>query len=517
MKKILLFIAIAVAAIACKKDETPVTPEIKVLSTAYELAVPYEVSDLTIKIESTVDWTAEFKDAASAEVCDFTPKSGVAGAATIAVTFEANADKVDREAVIVITAGTATAEVKVTQGLKVVANPAEPAAIPVAGGSVNVTIESNTEYVVTPATNDWLTVTNDGDVYTFTATANAAFNGRSVEVIVAPTNEAYADYATSFVIAQDGKAKVLWSKSLADYSAYTVGNSVRLAYKDDMLLISNGTAVHALDAATGAYSQAIPVPANFNPNSMVNDDAGNVLLAMDAPTGATFTVFRVSALTDIQTPTPIISYANGNWCNKISRLQVEGDVTKNAVVTAFSDLAQLAYVWEINNGVAGDCICKAIGGLGTAWNTEYSMVTPLGNTLAGGFMFNGYVTDTTTGKYEYKYCADIAANTWTNIYTAYSAGNEAPGAMSTARVGDKTFVACVEYGYAAGTASRLYVLDVTAPTSPVCIYEAVPYYNADADGIFGGDVLSVVKETSVVVYRVDNLYKTIEAIEFPMN
>ncbi len=522
MKKILLFIAIAVAAIACKKDETPVTPEIKVLSTAYELAVPYEVSDLTIKIESTVDWTAEFKDAASAEVCDFTPKSGVAGAATIAVTFEANADKVDREAVIVITAGTATAEVKVTQGLKVVANPAEPAAIPVAGGSVNVTIESNTEYVVTPATNDWLTVTNDGDVYTFTATANAAFNGRSVEVVVAPTNEAYADYATSFVIAQDGTAVKLWTKNpTIDFEGYDATKKVRLAKYGNYILVANTTKVYALNPLDGTVAQTFNFPDGMAAPSFCVDDADNIIVATDCAYGGTMGIYSIA---DPTNPNPVLikDWNTGNYYGtNVGNLRVKGNINEKAVMTALvaAGAGGAGLMWKFENGECttwyGVNVPKQVNGC------EYGCIAPLGNTFEAGFLHIGYE------EYTLKYLANpildnYTENSWADVYTTGYSWMENINCISTAEYKGHKYAAITAGCHFNYDAADALLIDITNIAAGELVYT----YNGDGDVARDGsyanlnwtgggtysDILLVPTEEALLMVYIDTNYNAMSCI-----
>ena len=72
MKKIFLFLAVAVAAIACKPEET-VTPEVKVLSEASALVIAQEGGEALIDFDANVEWTAEFKDAATATWCSLSP------------------------------------------------------------------------------------------------------------------------------------------------------------------------------------------------------------------------------------------------------------------------------------------------------------------------------------------------------------------------------------------------------------------------------------------------------------
>lgn len=114
MKRIALFFALAVAAIACTPEET-VTPEIKVVPAESELLLPTEGGELTIKFNTNVDWTASVKEADAKEWCSLSPATGKPGDNTLKVIALENEGTENRTVTVVITAMEATAEVVVTQ------------------------------------------------------------------------------------------------------------------------------------------------------------------------------------------------------------------------------------------------------------------------------------------------------------------------------------------------------------------------------------------------------------------
>lgn len=187
MKKIFLFLAVAVAAIACKPEET-VTPEVKVLSEASALVIAQEGGEALIDFDANVEWTAEFKDAANATWCSLSPKSGVAGANKVKVVAIENDGNNNREVVVVIKAQTAQAEVTVSQ-LQKDALVAGASTIEVAaeGGEVKLQLGHNVDFEV-KVDADWLTYV-PAKAYTetelvFNAAANTALEGRTAKITI---------------------------------------------------------------------------------------------------------------------------------------------------------------------------------------------------------------------------------------------------------------------------------------------------------------------------------------------
>ena len=187
MKKIFLFLAVAVAAIACKPEET-VTPEVKVLSEASALVIAQEGGEALIDFDANVEWTAEFKDAANATWCSLSPKSGVAGANKVKVVAIENDGNNNREVVVVIKAQTAQAEVTVSQLQKdaLVAG-ASTVEVAAEGGEVKVMLGRNVDFEV-KIDADWLTYV-PAKAYVeselvFNAAANTALEGRTAKITI---------------------------------------------------------------------------------------------------------------------------------------------------------------------------------------------------------------------------------------------------------------------------------------------------------------------------------------------
>ena len=114
MKKIALFMAIAIAAIACKPEEK-IVPEVNVHTDEATLVIPTEGGDVQIAFDANVDWTASLKDASAADWCTITPSTGAAGSTSLKVIALENKTNDNRTVTVVINAQTAKAEITVTQ------------------------------------------------------------------------------------------------------------------------------------------------------------------------------------------------------------------------------------------------------------------------------------------------------------------------------------------------------------------------------------------------------------------
>lgn len=114
MKRIALFFAVAVAAIACTPEEN-VTPELAVVPAESELVLPTEGGELTIQFTTNVDWRAEVKEAEAKEWCSLSPASGKPGENTLKVIALENEGTENRTVTVVLKALELTQEIVVTQ------------------------------------------------------------------------------------------------------------------------------------------------------------------------------------------------------------------------------------------------------------------------------------------------------------------------------------------------------------------------------------------------------------------
>ena len=538
MKKIFLFLAVAVAAIACKPEET-VTPEVKVLSDASALVIEQEGGEVLIDFDANVEWTAEFKDASAADWCSLSPKSGAAGANKVKVVAIENATNENREVVVVIKAQTAQAEATVTQLQKdalvagaasydvpaeaselkvklgrnvdfevktdadwltyvptkayveselvfnVAANTAleartakititagtlkqevtvnQAAFVPtfemdatelwiaVEGGTAELNITANFEYELSVEA-DWLTVTNEGGKYTFTATANSDFYYRAVEVVIT----GWSSEENKFYVFQNGRSEDTWIKyTNTDYNWTLAADKARFALVGDYILCANGNnVIKVIDAKTGAFLQDKTLPEGMNINMLTTDDAGNIVAAYEIPYNGSGNVYYMTSLDG--EPQLLGAMTNDVYSNGAGNLRVAGDVTKNASLVMYCALAQYYFAYNVVDGVldAERTTAALPESDKTVWNWGHCVVHPLGDNLSKGAVYTGY-----TSSYDVYHTPDM--QTWTSVASGVFNGNDNPNSMDIAVVNGKTYLAIGVGTHFSYTQARIEVLDVT--------------------------------------------------------
>ena len=605
MKRIALFIAIAIAAIACKPEEQ-IVPEVTVHTDEATLVIPTEGGDVQIAFDANVEWTASLKEATAADWCTITPSSGAAGSTSLKVIALENTTNDNRVVTVVITAQTAKKEVKVTQLQKdalvlsgektfevaadggqvkfavnhniaveakadadwlvqaatramqtseftfdVAANtgaartakitvtagdlkeeltvnqaawapvfevaPAEDQWIAVEGGSVSITVDANVEYTVTTDENDWLTVTNEGGVYTFTAAANEGFDYRSTGVYVTPKDEAYVESAKAFYVFQNGRAAKLWAKHPAeDYEGYDASQRVKLAKYGEYILLANTTKIYVLEPADGSVVNTIDVPAGMAAHNVLVDDAGNVLFGADALDGAGDVTLYYVADPFNPAPEQLISWNAGNYyCVGAGNIRVKGNVKDDAVITAVvTDGAGGACIaWEVVDGVISDW--KWTNPPYTNWNVPSLCFAPIGSSMSDGFFYIGY-----GGDYNLYYADSFVAGggtPWAVSYVTGSSWMENYNCIATAEWNGNKYAAVVAGCHFDYDAADVFLLNVNNPAAAEHVYTHHGDGDADWDWTAGvnpnwtglgtySDVLLVPTADALLMVYVDSNY-----------
>ena len=419
--------------------------------------------NLAIDVTTEADWLTQTKAMETSEI-------------TFAVAANTGAE---RTAEIVVKAGALKQTLTVTQAAWTPVFEVEPAAdqwIAVEGGSVSITVNANVEYTVTTDDNSWLTVSNEGGVYTFTAGENTSYDYRAVGVYVTPVDEAYVESAKAFYVFQNGRANKLWSKNPADYEGYNAAQPVKLAKYGDYLLLANTTKVYVLNPLDGSVVATIDVPAGMAAQNVLVDDAGNVLFGTDAVDGTgDITLYYVA---DPFNPVPeqLISWNAGNYyCAGAGNIRVKGNVKDDAVITAVvtDGAGGACLAWEVVDGVVGDW--KWTNPPYTNWNVPCLCFAPLGSTMNDGFFYIGY-----GGDYSLQYLDNFVASggsTWTSSYVTGSSWEENYNCIATAEWNGTKYAAIlggIFYNY---TDTKLFLLNVDNPASAELVYKHVGTYD----------------------------------------
>lgn len=477
MKKIALMMLVAIAAIACNKQDE-IVPEINVTTT--EFTVPVEGSEeepFLVQFNANVAWTAALKEAS--EWCSIAPNSGVAGDATLSVYALENELEETRSVTIVITAGSAVKEVTVTQEAVFIPRLAasDPAYIPLAGGTTTVEVTANVEYTATlDAAATWLTMTQEGNVLTFTAaTANDGFAARSATVTFATD---YEEVGGTVTVSQEGRAAKLWTKTTADFEGYDPTQKVRLAKYGEKLLVANTTKVYVLNPATGAVESVIPMPQGVAVQNVLVDDAGNLLIAADAGVNADLVLYYVA---DIANPAPeaLFTYNTGNYyATDTGNLRVKGNVKGNALVTATASAGAGGAVlfWEFKNGETD----------GWHWTNvpyqadliAYACAAPAGPSLSDGIFYIGY-NGSANDLYYTAAPVTNGASTWAATYVTGSGWMENWNCISTAEWKDHKYAAILSSCHFNYDDAEMHLLNVDDPAAAQLIYSYSGTYDVE--------------------------------------
>lgn len=154
--------------------------------------------NLDLKIRSDVDWIKEVKTKGLVEEAHtFIVEPNAGEARTGKITFTAD----PFEEVITVNQAAWVLEFAI--------DPAEGKAFEPEGGEHKVKVASNVEYTVTMESNNWLTMTRNGDEYTFKAVANEGLVARDVDVRFAPKSAKHISAAKVVNISQKGKGAKL--------------------------------------------------------------------------------------------------------------------------------------------------------------------------------------------------------------------------------------------------------------------------------------------------------------------
>ena len=349
-------------------------------------------------------------------------------------------------------------------------SPAEDQWIAVEGGAVSITVNANVEYTVTTDENNWLTVTNEGGVYTFTAGANEAFDYRAVGVYVTPVDEAYVESAKAFYVFQSGRASKLWAVHPAeDYAGYDATQQVKLAKYGEYVLLANTNRIYVLDPADASVVSTIEMPAGMAAQNVLVDDAGNVLFGADALDGAGDVTLYYVADPFNPAPEQLFSWNAGNYyCVGAGNIRVKGNVKDDAVITAVvtDGAGGACLAWEVVDGVVGDW--KWTNPPYTNWNVPSLCFAPIGSTMADGFFYIGY-----GGDYNLKYTDNFVAGggtSWATTYVTGSSWMENYNCIATAEWNGNKYAAIVAGCHFNYDASDVILLNVNNPAAAEHVY-----------------------------------------------
>lgn len=518
MKKIFFLFIIALAAtVACTKKD--------LLEVAYINAAegstftPAEVSalgdEVTISFSTNYQW--QIRGWSTLGFCSLDATKGEAGNGTITVKVEPNATDEVRTAEFDILAGAAVQTVTITQ--------TETNAIdigttsynaPADGGIVEIAVSANIEYTVNiPSEITWIREATRSKAMVnsyvnLEVDPNSGWLGRSASGITVTGKDIEGnDITIPITVSQEANpdyVSVLWTKTFkTDWTSIAATIPTHIAMYDGSLYVANASEVHSVGADDGSYGARVTVNGlTVAPQSMANDDAGNLIFAANASCASEdFVVYSY----DGSTVTELARYGAGNlYTGTLGNLRVIGDISGKAVVTAVASGVNYFVAWQIEGGKVTSTVAKPTPYTSPYGISDvvYGVVSPVSDDLADGLVFIGYA-----GSPYVLYYNDDPANAtkenWTATYDTGTGGNENFNSISIAEYKGKRYCAIGQDGHFSwSSAPKAILLDISDFSNVTLAYEG------SFTGTFGfvgaNDVKLVPDEDALKFYLVNAGY-----------
>ena len=413
-------------------------------------------------------------------------------------------------------------------GAKLVVSPEEAEKwLGCAATSFDLTVDTNLELEITygwdaEGVEPWISYTEAAGVYTFAVAENAGWNLRSAFVYITPKDEAYADMQVALSVFQAGHANKLWSKQITSYEGYDASLTVRLAKYGDKLLLANTTKVYVLNPLTGDVENTISLPDGMMANSLLVDDAGNLMVANDGlGGGAEINLCYIADPTN-PSPQPVLTYNTTSYYSTgTGNFRVRGNIKDDAVITAYATegAGGAALMWEVVDGVCGEYAW--INPPYTNWNLPNLCCAPVGSSLADGLFYIGY-----GGDYNLKYIKEFTKmngeNQWVTSYETNVSSDENFNCISTVQYKGKEYAAILKGCQFTWNNMSMVLLDVDNPSAATLVYEYQAMYDVERDenwqntywtgkGAYS-DVLLVPTDDALLMIGVDSNFGAISCV-----
>ena len=512
MKKIALFLmAASFAVVACEEEFVPHLdfPPTEVTIPAAgteELAEP-----ITVNFTANAAWTATLTGEGVAEWLSISPKSGNAGDASIKLDALVNTGNENRTAILEIAVeGLETIQVPVVQLQKnaIDVNGEDTYTVSFKGGSVEIEVGHNVDYTY-EASAEWLVETKayTTDKLTFTV-AEQEVNAPARTATVTVYSE--LGVVKIVTVTQEAWSPIVWTKSLSALGA-TAGRVGVGAFGNYVAFTANGAAYLA-DAATGENVQAVPLPDGFVAGGVHVDDAGNLMVSGPDAAWANSDHLQLY-LIDPATfaPTPLIDYNAANYYStEMGNIRVKGDVTENAVITAYiCDGGGHAIIWEVKDGVVADPSYVDLGD--GSWDASTGVVAPAGAAVADGLFAITY-----GGPWSYNlYYYDGAE--WAMTWESPATWMENFNCISTTEIGGKKYLALTMSCHFNYDYTDIVVLDVTDPKAAKEVFKIqMNLHTTNEAGLTYSDIFIKGEDGKLAAYVIDPWMDAVEKYLFPL-
>ena len=433
--------------------------------------------------------------------------------------------KGERTSKLYVVCGNESATYTITQTGPIFELVSSSAALDEKGGSV--TIEVNTDAQI-----EWsLDIPEDAQSWIHLGEKV----GNTVNVTVDPygeldgEREAELEIAASgieslvFTVSQDGPSSHLWHiNPSVDLEGFDPTVKSSISSLGENLLVSNGTKVYVLKAATGEFVNKIDLPEGVSIDRLVIDDAGNVLASVDAVYSWEEGVVQEDLViykVDINTLSfePFISYNLGNlWCSDTGNIRVAGDITKQAEIVATVAGSGYCLVWHVTDGVPSTWYYANTPYAADAVNC--SCAAPAGPSIEDGLYFIGYKSDYNL-YYLDTFVPNNKENVWTTAYVTGSTWMENYNCIDVAEFNGTQYVGIVAGCHFNYDATDVYILDASdkANMEPVLHVDCDSYVSRDGDwanlnwteGGAYSDIILVPTESALFVAYIDTNFNVL--------
>lgn len=159
-----------------------------------------------------------------------------------------------------------------------------------------------------------------------------------------------------------GISRLVWQKSASELTGFPLSdNSRSMAVSGDYLILAASTTpstYRIYNRNTGQYVQNMTAPpGSLRSFAIANDSAGHILVVSWAPKNAVFYAYLYKDAFDAN-PVKLIQWTNNNPMGITGdggvgrRVNLYGDLTKNAMISATAGVSNIVYNWKIENGAA---------------------------------------------------------------------------------------------------------------------------------------------------------------------
>lgn len=542
MKKLALFVSLAIMAIACTQKE--IVPEIT--CEVDKVAVPVNGTldeDIFVSFTSNVPWKASIKE--SVDWCKVSPAEGAAGEGKVKLIIAETKELDARTATLILSANTAFKEISIVQGqvdaFELAATEAEVGA---EGGEVLVKAMTNINWSVEiPTDCNWIKVV-----------ASKAYGEKSIALNVDPYNEYDSSRSATlkivaagvedvtFTIDQSGPSSCIWSVDMRQYVdmvnsfsnavSETVPTNVSMALFNGDVLVCAGDGKYPviIDKATGEKKGELNT-GDIKPGYITNDDAGNLVFCSRVWNyWVDYVFFEVFYMTPGSSEVKkLVSCHDDEYYPSYigAGLSVKGDVTKKAAIAAPWEGVEgvtgdnMVLCWQIENGAKVGTYTKGTitGFVGISWLAGYWMQSPdnfpgfalLSDTLTDGALFACY-DENVLYYVDQNFACSALANEILD-------SNSTPNALDIRTINSKQYLAVSGGTYFPQWCyPPMRIVDMA--TKEVIAEPVTHSFNIGDDAAAVGASAAVRMEAAeggMIVYHINNNCSVIEAIMVPLN